>query len=289
MVEVYADLLFLINAGMDGLCFCMTGRLLHRRISPWRVTIGAVLGGLYAVASLFFEGGQAPALLLDVIVCLILCVLVFFHPKTDGLRRLPVTAAVYLLLSMALGGIMTALFHFFNRVGLMNALPKGDDGIGAWLFALLAILGSIITMSGGRFFSRARKICPCRVTVELDGRSMEIDGLVDTGNLLRDPLSGRLVICIDRRVLGGILSPELARVMDDSRAASILSPSEARRLRLIPARGATGHAVLTGFVPDRIYVTDTHTGKEHTRAVDAVIASAELASTQAIIPAELMD
>ena len=118
---------------------------------------------------------------------------------------------------------------------------------------------------------------------------MELDGLVDTGNLLRDPLSGRLVICADRRILSGFLSPELARVMEDSQSASSLSPSDARRLRLIPAGGATGHAVLTGFVPDRIYITDTHTGKEQTRPVDAVITSAELTQTQAIVPAELMD
>lgn len=289
MVEVYADLLFLINAGMDGLCLCMTGRLLHRRLSPWRVTVGAVLGGLYAVASLFFEGGQATALLLDLAVCLVLCALVFFQPKVSGIGRLPIIAAVYLLLSMTLGGIMTALFHFFNRVGFLSALPEGEDGVGAWLFALLAILGSIITMSGGRFFRRAHRACPCRVTVELEDRHLEMDGLVDTGNLLRDPLSGRLVICVDRRILAELLSPELARVMEDSGSASSLSPSDARRLRLIPAGGATGHAVLTGFVPDRIYITDTHKEKERIREVDAVIASAELTKAQAVVPAELMD
>ena len=289
MVEVYADLLFLINAGMDGLCFCMTGRLLHRKLSPWRVLIGAMLGGIYAVAALFFESGQAQALLLDVLVCLILCALVFLEPKAGGIGRLFVTAAVYLLLSMTLGGVMTVLFNFFNRIGFLNALPSGEEGIGAWLFALLAILGSIITLSGGRFFRKTHSIRQCRVTVELDGKKLELDGLVDTGNLLRDPLSGRLVICADRRILSGFLSPELARVMEDSQSASSLSPSDARRLRLIPAGGATGHAVLTGFVPDRIYITDTHTGKEQTRPVDAVITSAELTQTQAIVPAELMD
>ncbi len=289
MIEVYADLLFLINAGMDGLCFCMTGRLLHRRLSPWRVLIGAMLGGIYAVAALFFESGQAPALLLDMGVYLVLCALVFWEPKTGGIRRLFVTAAVYLLLSMTLGGVMTVLFNFFNRIGFLNALPSGEEGIGAWLFALLAILGSIITLSGGRFFRKAHSTRQCRVTVELDDKKLELDGLVDTGNLLRDPLSGRLVICADRRRLSRLLSPELARVMEDSQSASSLSPSDAKRLRLIPAGSATGHGVLTGFVPDRIRISYTHRDKEQWREVNAVIASAELTQTQAIVPAELIN
>ena len=76
-VEVYADLLFLINAAMDGLCLLLTGRLLHRRVKPWRVALASVLGGVYAVAALFPEVGTVLSLLLDAAVCLIMCALVF--------------------------------------------------------------------------------------------------------------------------------------------------------------------------------------------------------------------
>lgn len=289
MIEVYADLLFLINTGMDGLCFFMTGRLLHRKLSPWRVLIGAMLGGMYAVAALFFECGQALALLLDMGVCFILCALVFWGAKSGGIGRLFVTTAIYLLLSMTLGGVMTVLFNFLNRIGFINALPAGEDGLGTWLFALLAILSSIITLSGGRFFRKESRIRQCRVTVELDSRRVELDGLVDTGNLLRDPLSGRPVICADRRLLSGLLSPGLARAMEDSQRATSLSPADAKRLRLIPAGSATGHGILTGFVPDQILISYIHRNKEQQREVNAVIASAELTDTHAIVPAELID
>lgn len=289
MIEVYADLLFLINTGMDGLCFFMTGRLLHRKLSPWRVLIGAMLGGMYAVAALFFECGQALALFLDMGGCFILCALVFGGPKSGGIRRLFVTTAIYLLLSMTLGGVMTVLFNFLNRIGFINALPAGEDGLGTWLFALLAILSSIITLSGGRFFRKESRIRQCRVTVELDSRRVELDGLVDTGNLLRDPLSGRPVICADRRLLSGLLSPGLARAMEDSQRATSLSPADAKRLRLIPAGSATGHGILTGFVPDQILISYIHRNKEQQREVNAVIASAELTDTHAIVPAELID
>ena len=127
------------------------------------------------------------------------------------------------------------------------------------------------------------------MTVELDSRRVELDGLVDTGNLLRDPLSGRPVICADRRLLSGLLSPGLARAMEDSQRATSLSPADAKRLRLIPAGSATGHGILTGFVPDQILISYIHRNKEQQREVNAVIASAELTDTHAIVPAELID
>ena len=180
-VEVYADLLFLINAGMDGLCFCLTGRLLHHRLSPWRVLLGAVIGGLYAVMALLLEAGQAVALLFDVAVCLVMCAI--------GKNRFFLSVAVYFVLSMVLGGVMTALYNLLNRIGFAESLPDGEDGIGTWLFALLALVGSGITLWGGRFFRRLAAVRHCRVTVELEGLQVELEGMVDTGNLLKDPLS----------------------------------------------------------------------------------------------------
>ncbi len=288
-VDVYADLLFLINAGMDGLCFCLTGRLLHRRLSLWRVFLGAVMGGLYAVISLFLETGQAWTLVWDTGVCLVLCAIVFLNLRSGGLRQCLFAAAVYTVLSMTLGGVMTALYHLFNRIGLQNILPVGEEGMGAWLFALLACLGSIITLSGGRFFSKSSTIRQCRVTVELDGKARNFEGMIDTGNLLRDPLSGYLVICVDHRLLTSFLSTDLARAVTDLQKVTSLLPPDARRLRLIPATTATGQGVLSGFVPDRIRLSYTLKGREQEKTVQAVIASTELTSTEALVPLELLN
>ena len=288
-IEVYADLLFLINAGMDGLCLFLTGRLLHVKLSSWRVVLGAAIGGAYAVFSLFPDMGQALALLCDVAVCLILCTVVFINRREGGIGKLLLSTAVYTLLSMVLGGVMTALYNLFNRMGLTNVLPEGEDGIGVWLFALLAFLSSIITLFGSRFFSRASTVEQCRIQVEMNGKAVEMDGLVDTGNLLRDPLSGQPVICADRRLLTSFLSPDFALAIQDSQMVASLSSRDARRLRLIPAGSATGQRILTGFVPDGIRISYKRKGKETQKCVQAVIAATDLTSPQALIPAELLN
>lgn len=286
VVEVYADLLFLINAGMDGLCFCLTGKLLHRKLSLRRVLLGSLLGGVYAVLALLPDTGQATALCLDIGACLLMCALVFGGRGSGGWRRVLLAAGVYFLLSMVLGGIMTALYHLLNRAGLATRLPQGEDGPGSWLFLLLTAVGGVISLWGGRLFRRSATRLPCLVTVTLEGRSATLEGMVDTGNLLREPVGGRVVICADRRGLAGILSPGLMSALEGSpEGLASLSPSDARRVRVIPTGTATGSGLLYGFLPDAVTVTvEGQAGRQ----VDTVVAVTVLEDVQALVPSELL-
>ena len=293
-VEVYADLLFLINAGMDGLCLLLTGRLLRRRVRPWRVLVGAVFGGAYAVLALLLpDVGQALSLLCDAGVCLVMCGVVFGERRRGWVKGLFAAAGVYFLLSMALGGIMTALYHLLNRAGipalLAELFPDGGDGLGSWLFLLLALAGGAVSLWGGRLARRSRATRVCTVTVELDGKSVDLRGMVDSGNLLRDPMSGRAVICAEGAALVGLLSPSLAAVLRGEPPQAVgLSPSDARRVRVVPAGTATGAGVLYGLLPDRIVLTAE--GEAEGREADAVLAVTAIPTEgiDALIPSELV-
>jgi stage II sporulation protein GA (sporulation sigma-E factor processing peptidase) len=183
-IEVYADLLFLINAGMDGLCLLLTGKLLHRRVKAWRVILSSVLGGVYAVVALLPDFGTGTSLLLDMAICLAMCGLVFGSKSSGGRRGLPAAMGVYFLLSMALGGIMTALYHLLNRGGWAEHLAflteGGGDGLGSWLFLLLALVGGGISLWGGRLGRRAGRVAFCAVTVEIGGKTATLRGMVDS-------------------------------------------------------------------------------------------------------------
>ncbi len=297
MPTVYADILFFINAGMDYLCFCLTARLLHRPLSLPRAALGAAVGGLYAVLALLITAGRITSLCVDVGVCLLMCVLVF-GGKYIRVRGVLTCAGVYFLTSMILGGIMTALYSLGNRAGLAELLPSGEDGLSAWLFALLALSGGAVTIWGGRIFHREGSVRTCRVTVELDGRTVTLDGMVDSGNLLRDPVGGRPVIVVDREAVAPFLPPDVHSVIDDGHAFPNMTAELAARhgIRFIPTATATGESMLVALSPDRLTLTaDTPRG-ESTVPSDALIAVTSLPPTKgaagtrygALIPSELI-
>ena len=297
MPTVYADILFFINAGMDYLCFCLTARLLHRPLSLPRAALGAVVGGLYAVLALLISAGRVTALCVDVGVCLLMCALVFGGKHTRA-RGVLTCAGVYFLTSMILGGVMTALYSLGNRAGLAEHLPSGEDGLSAWLFALLALSGGVVTLWGGRIFHRSGSVRTCRVTVEIDGRTAVLDGMVDSGNLLRDPVGGRPVIVVDRESIAPFLPPDLLTVLNGALVSSTVTAELAakRGLRFIPTATATGETMLIALSPDRLTLTvDTPRG-ERTTPSDALIAVTSLPPAKgteghrygALIPSELI-
>ncbi len=290
-VDVYADLLFLINAAMDGLCLSAAARLCHRRTRAWRLLLAAVVGGVYAPLALLVPVGRWTALLVDLGVCGIMCVLTF------GRRRLWSVSLVYIALSMALGGVMTALYNLFNQAGLADHLPAAEDGAGAWLFLLLALGGMVITLRGGHVLRRASSNRFCTVTVTLGDRSLSLCALIDTGNHLTDPLDGRAVICVDQAAITPLVSLQLRSIIDSALDGQIPSPDaladlpEAFRFRLIPTQTATGHSLLPALRPDRITITPIRDTPRRSPApdVDALIAliPTPTGDFQAILPAEL--
>lgn len=286
-VDVYADVLFLVNFGMDALCLCLTSRLLHRSLSWGRFLLAAAMGGVYGVLALFIQVEAFPAFLIDTAVCFLMCGLAV------GMRRLWLTGGLYVLTSMVMGGIMTALYHWLNRVGISELLPGGEEGVSSVAFVLLAAVGGLFTLLWGKIFRKAesRRACKLTVSMTVNGHTITAQGIIDSGNLLTDPMDGTPVIVVKRQLLMPLLSPELQRVMDQTPLPleTLSSVSEAPRLRLIPVNTATGEGMLLALRPETLVLTEME-GKSRPRSVACLISPAPLESApaDALIPSSLL-
>ncbi len=284
VTEVYADLYFLINTCMNLLCLMITGTLLHRRVRRVRAILAAALGGVYAVLALFFSPSGILGVLPDAAVALGMCA-VAFSGKGSTFPALLKCTAVQFLTSMILGGIMTALYTLLNRLNLPLEVLQGD-GLSVWTFALLSAVAGVMTARGGRFFGISKKTKSVTVQASLFGRDLTLRALVDSGNLLRDPVSGRYVIVADRTLLCNALPSDVRKLLDSPLSGHAESEKYAKHLRLIPAETASGKALLPAFLPDTLRVND---GRESYDA-DYLLAAAELGKNargfDAVIPLE---
>jgi stage II sporulation protein GA (sporulation sigma-E factor processing peptidase) len=290
--EVYADVFFLVNFSMDFLCFYLCARLLHRPLSLWRGMLASALGGIYAVAALFLALDRAPAFALDALVCVVLCA-VAMGARREGLRALFRLSGLYLLVSMVLGGVMTALYAQLNRIpGVTDRVEA--DGASAWVFFGIAMLSALLSTLWGRSFRRETAKTRVTVVVVEGGRRVELGGIVDSGNLLHDPISGKPVIVADSDQLAGAAPSALLRVAAAERvseAVTELPGDMSRRVRLIPARGATGERLMVAWSPEHVYLKKDERSE---REVGALIAPSKLsgrrsgANIAALVPSELI-
>ncbi len=263
--EVYVDLYFLVNASMDLLCLAMTASILHRAVKRWRLFLAALLGGGWAVGVLLLGIDGAPGVVPDLLMAVLLAA-VAFAEKNGRITRLLRDAGAYALLSALLGGLMTVLYRFLNRLELPLEALQGD-GLSAWMFAILAAVAGFFTLRGGRLFRRSGAVRDVGLEITVEGRTAVLRALVDSGNLLTDPLDGRSVVLADPAKLLPCLSPMLAHALEHPESAP---PEYARRIRLIPAHSATGEGLLAAFAPDRLVIV---TKKDRVTANDLVALS----------------
>ncbi len=270
--EVYGDVLFLVNFSMDFLCFFLCARLLHRRLSLLRGAVASALGGIYAVAVLFWEIGRVPAFLVDLGVCFVLCAIALAGKK-EGPRSQLTLWGLYLLISSLMGGVMTVLYDRLNRIpGLTEEV--GEEGLSAWVFLGVALLSAGFTSLWGRWFRRPGRRGRIRVILRNAEKEVSLDGIFDSGNLLTDPMGGKAVIPVDTDVLRQLLPREIQRAAvarHPTDHMALFPPELAKRIRLIPAKGATGEKLLLAWQPDYLALQDER-GEHEIQAYVAPIA-----------------
>lgn len=286
--SVYVDLFFLINFSMDFLCFFLTARLLHRSFSIPRVLAASILGGIYADLALFFSVGRWLSFVIDVGVCALMCLVAFGERKR--IRSLPLYILVYVAISMAMGGSMTALFGLFRRSSVFeNADASTGDGISVWSFFLLALISGMITYLGGRFFRKKTAQSDAVLEVVYDGRHLVLSAMVDSGNLLREPLSGKLCVIADLGAMEALLPREMILAARRTPVSvAHLSDRHAKRVRIVPANTASGSGILLAVRPEKLLLRS----QKGTHPIDAMIALTDLGrgadGKEALLPSELL-
>jgi stage II sporulation protein GA (sporulation sigma-E factor processing peptidase) len=167
---VYLDLVALLNFLVDLLLLLGTNRLAGFPPAWGRSALAAMVGGGYAAACLL-PGFRFLGNFLWRLVMLSVMAMIAFGMNRSAIQR----GAVFLLLSMALGGIASGS----NRrdFGMLMLCT-----IFLWLLCRFSFRGSV----------GDREYVP--VVLRYDGRTITQIALRDTGNTLKDPLTGEQVL-----------------------------------------------------------------------------------------------
>ena len=286
--DVYVDLLFLINFSMDYLCLYVCAKILHRRIKISRILPASVLGGVYSVASLFIQASPPLALAIDVGVCMLLCAVVFAEQGRTASSTLLCTF-LFVGISMMTGGCMTAIFNLLNRLKIpLDSIE--EDGISTYLFAILAAISGLITLKSGKLISKRASVTECTVTLTVEGKRLALKALSDSGNLVKDPLTGKPVVLIDRDTLASVCD---VAVFDRYAKGEQAGVKSALSLRLIPIATASGRSVLVAAKAENLTAEAIDKrGRQYSFELDALFAPADLQNHangyKAIIPAEIL-
>lgn len=287
--DVYVDLLFLINFSMDYICLYACAKIMRKKLSFWRLITAAAVGGVYSVISVFLPFASPTDLIADALFCLVISAIAFSE-KGRRIRSTLICGFLFIGISMMMGGVMTAIFNFLNRLDLPLDAIEGD-GVSTYLFAIIAAVAGFITMRSGKIIAKKSDIRECKLFVSVMGRERECFALSDSGNLVKDPISGKSIVLIDRNFLANMID---LKIFDDFTSGTLKNPPDGMPpLRLVPIKTASGRSLLCALPPDKLKAEIvTKKNKTVILELDALIAPADIGKSAdgytAIVPSEIL-
>jgi stage II sporulation protein GA (sporulation sigma-E factor processing peptidase) len=263
----YADLFFLVNLLADYVLLCLTGRLRRLRCTSIRLLAAACMGSLYGMLLLIWpEWSLLTAGFIKLVVALLMVRIAF---AIDSLQAYLRNCATFMLCTVLIGGFMLTAKSLF-AIGTMGLIVS----TGLFLCSALAVL--LMERYAQREKTVQALVFP--VSIVIDENIICCRGLLDTGNHLCDPLSGKPVSVTQWDVWREVLPGHMLTALQNGnmqRLMELFDENEFHwhhRLTLIPYRtvGSAEHAMLAALRVDRVVLECEHGPKEVERALIAI-------------------
>ena len=230
-MEIYLDLVIILNFCVDFLLILGTNRLCGFPTGWGRTALAAALGAIYAGVCVL-PGFSFLSGTLWRIVFLALMGAIAFGFSMGSVRR----GILFIFMSMALGGI---------------ALGLGSDGF--WAVVMAAIGVALLCLIGFQGRVSDNRFVP--IFVKHGGKSVTMTALVDTGNTLRDPISGAPVVVADAQAGETLLSLTREQLLHP-----VETMAQVSGLRLIPYHAVGQPAgMLIGIKAERVEINGKRT------------------------------
>jgi stage II sporulation protein GA (sporulation sigma-E factor processing peptidase) len=272
-VVIYAEYLFLENAVTGALILLLTGKISGIRCKKSLLLFGCILCGAFSFI-LFWDTLNPAVSVLIKLGFSAAAVCAVFRP--ERLRQFARITLVFYLVSFGMGGITIGMMYF---LGIAGVTQNSAVYMGAWGY-LVVLLGCVFTWLIFSFFADfikgrlIRERTFADVEIGLRGRSVIMKGMVDTGNFLKDPLTGKPVMIISAAAARKFLPDEFVEEavkgqMTHMISDSLMQSEYADRIRIIPYQSVgEERGYLIGIRPDTVRI-GIHNRKGSDRTVTA--------------------
>lgn len=207
-LTIYVDVVLLENLCMNYIILFGTGYIIKIKIKHLRILASSTVGAVYAILA---YAGIFP-LYANVLVKIILSVCmvyIAFAPK--NLKGIIKELIVFYLVSFALGGCAFALLYVIRPQDIFI-----KDGVFIGTYPIkIALLGGILGLAITYIAFKVTKTRMSKneliydIQIRINEKELTTKVMLDTGNMLKDPISNNPVILIEKNKLYEILPKDL--------------------------------------------------------------------------------
>lgn len=267
-MTIYIDVVFLENLVMNSIILIASGIILKKKLKWIRILLASSLGAIYTIIGYISVLEIYSNLVLKVILS-ILIIYIAFNPQT--VKQLWKDILIFYLTSFVFGGVAFALIYVVKpqEILMKNGLFLGTYPLKTVLLAAIVAFIVIIAAFAIVKTKFSKKDMFCDVEVELNNKKIKTRAMIDTGNLLKEPITNTPVIVLEHTLLYECVPKEILDNLESILGGELVKiPEEIRneyisRLKLIPfASLGKQNGMLVGIKADSLKIVQDEQEKE---------------------------
>ena len=267
-MTIYIDVVFLENLVMNSIILIASGIILRKKLKWIRILLASSLGAIYTIIGYISVLQIYSNLVLKVILS-ILIIYIAFNPQT--VKQLWKDVLIFYLTSFVFGGVAFALIYVVKpqEILMKNGLFLGTYPLKTVLLAAIVAFIVIIAAFAIVKTKFSKKDMFCDVEVELNNKKIRTRAMIDTGNLLKEPITNTPVIVLEHTLLYECVPKEILDNLESILGGELVKiPEEIRneyisRLKLIPfASLGKQNGMLVGIKADSLKIVQDEQEKE---------------------------
>lgn len=259
-MTIYIDIVLIENLIMNYIILLASGLILKQKIKHIRLIISSLLGAIYSIIAYMSILEIYSSIILKVILSIII-VYIAYNPQ--NLKKMWKELLIFYLTSFVFGGVAFALIYILKPQDILmrNGLFLGTYPLKTVILG--GIIGFLIMTTAFKLVKTkiSKKDMFCEIEIKLNGKIIETNAMIDTGNLLKEPFTNTPVIVVEHTLLYNCLPKEILNNLNEILGGDFEKvPEEIKqqyisKLKLIPFSSlGKQNGMLIGIKPEYIKI-----------------------------------
>lgn len=255
-MTIYLDVVLFENLILNYIILLSTAIISKSRISTLKILLSSFIGGIFSILNYIVNINNILEIIFKIAISIIMILIAFQDYK---IKKFIKELMFFYLTSFTFGGIAFMLLFFIspNNLKIENNHLVGTYPIKVAIFAggigfiIITIIASIIKSN------ISKKSMICDLEIFYNGKYKKIKTMLDTGNLLKEPISKTDVVIVEKDSLEGIVSKDILKNIKCILKGSWIEDSNIHsyKFKLIPFSSlGNENGLLIGFKPDYIKI-----------------------------------
>ena len=270
-MTIYLDVIFLENIVINYIMLYVTGIISKAQIKQKRLFLGALIGAIYSIIYYLFRLKIYSSFIIKIILSIVIIYVAF---NSSNLKELLKKVLLFYLSSFVFGGAAIAIIYMVNsqNITIQNGVLVGSYTLRTILIGIVVAYFTIILAF--KIIKISKKDLICEIEVTLNNKEIKTKALIDTGNLLKEPITNLPVIVMEHTLLYDILPKEILNNVEEilggdfSKVPEDIKEEYSAKLKVIPFSSlGKQNGMLLGIKAENLIINL----KEETRKIDKVV------------------